>query len=184
MINDIGLGRIAFSLNASQHATNKTHNAAFDAYGSAPANLDSRALVSSAMRVPGGGMMSASVFKAESFSANNPVMLVRDTDSDGRAFEAEVNINNVNPNNASFIEMFALDGYFVSNGQPAGLTRAATAAMAVENATGKNNAFSQFNFLLPLKKHLETQLFHKNWDGFMQLKTIIDNLSEHIEKRV
>ena len=87
--------------------------------------LDSSALISSSTRLPDGGWMNASVFKAENHSEDNPVFLVRGTDSNGKPFETEININNVNPRNASFIEMMALDGYYASKGQPLGAARSA-----------------------------------------------------------
>jgi hypothetical protein len=184
MINGIYQSRVFINPNIGKQSTNKTQSASFAAVqnnNDTPISLDSSALVSSALRLPGGGMMSASVFKSVNFSVDNPVMLVRGTDGDGKAFEVEVNINNVNPNNASFVEMFALDGYFAANGQSSGITRAAAGAMS--GAVGRNTAFTQFDFVSPLKEFLETQRFHNNWDGVMRLSPVIDNLLAFMSKR-
>ena len=184
MINNVNTSHIAYQPNINRGTASKAQNStsfAIQRDNNAIVNLDSSALVSSALRIPGGGMMSASVFKSDSFSADNPVMLVRGTDGDGKPFEIEVNINNVNPQNASFIDMFALDGYFAANGQPSGTTRAAAGAMS--NVSGRNNAFTQFDFISPLKELLDTQLFHKNWDGVMRLKPVVDNILEFMNKK-
>ena len=177
MINSFNPNRVVFNPNVGNQSTNSTQNARLNTLNgdiNTQISLNGDALVSSALRVPGGGMMSASVFKAENFSRNNPVMLVKGTDSNGKAFEVEININGVNPKNASFVEMFALDGFFAANGQPYGVTRAAAAAMS--GATGGSSAFTQLDFVSPLKELLETQRFHNNWDGVMRLSPVIDNL--------
>jgi len=143
--------------------------------------LDGNALVSAGVRLPGGGWVNASVFKAEGFSSDNPVMLVRGTDVDGRPFEEIININNVDPREASFIEMFALDGYFAANGKPTGVTRA-VASLAGDEALG-GNAFTKFDFVSPLLQLLETQRVNGNWDAFFQLNPIVDTLMNHIGNR-
>ena len=143
--------------------------------------LDGDALVSAGVRLPGGGWVNASVFKAEGFSPDNPVMLVRGTDVDGRPFEEVVNINDIDPRNASFIEMFALDGYFAANGKPTGVTRAVASLAGSEAAGG--NAFTKFDFVSPLLQLLETQRVNGNWDAFFQLSPIVDTLMNHIDNR-
>ena len=143
-------------------------------------NLDSSALISAGMRLPGGGWMNASVFKSESFSDDNPVFLVRGTDTNGRPFESEININNVNPRNASFIEMMALDGYFASKGQPLGATRGAVGAMS--GIRGSYDAFSKFDFLPPLQEMMQAQRVNGNLNGYLQYRNIIDSLFDFIAK--
>ena len=44
--------------------------------------------MSAAMRAPGGGWISISVNKAEGYSADNPVFLVKGKNADGTPFEA------------------------------------------------------------------------------------------------
>ena len=160
-------------------------NSVFPTNSGTHIQLNGDALVSGGVRVPGGGMMSASVFKAENFSALNPVMLVTGLDVDGQPFEKEININNVDPRNASFIEMFALDGYFAANGKPSSTTRAAAAAMIAQGGLdiAKNNAFTQFDFVTPLLAHLETQRSVKNWGAVAWLTPIVDTLMNHISQR-
>jgi hypothetical protein len=143
--------------------------------------LDSNALVSASMRLPGGGWMNASVFKSENHSEDNPVFLVRGTDANGKAFEAEININNVNPRNASFVEMMALDGHFAAKGQPLGATRSAAGAMS--GLRGSYDSFSKFDFLPPLREMMEAQRFHGNLNGYTQIKQAIDSLMDFISQK-
>lgn len=136
------------------------------------------ALYSAAISLPGGGMMNAHVFKADNFSPENPVMLVKGRDVDGTYFETEVNINDLNRGNLSFVEMFALDGYFRANGKPCGLSRSTGNAMAAMNDVA-SNAFTQFNVLPFLQNHMETQRIHGNWAGFNAIRAVIDNFLNH-----
>jgi hypothetical protein len=172
------------SVNGSANSL-QANSSASQANANAPVQIQGEALVSSAVRVPGGGMMSASVFKSENFSAQNPVMLVKGTDVGGKPFEVEININNVDPNNASFAEMFALDGYFALNGKPSSTTRAAARDMAIQDALAgtTNNAFTKFDFAAHLMNHFETQRFHNNWESVAWLNPVVDNLMNHIAQR-
>ena len=141
------------------------------------------ALVSAGIRLPGAGTMSASVFKPESFSSDNPIILVKGIDADGTPFEVEINVNNVDPRSASLVEMFALDGYFASKGQALNSTRNAVALMRAQESLGTEfslvDAFTQLNFIRPLQKMMWIQRKAGNWEGFMNLKHIVDTLPQH-----
>ena len=189
MINRINTNPIMFQPNNANNSINNPHkmNAA-DSKAASPINnpsksaqLDSTALVSAGMMLPGGGWMNASVFKSENFSEDKPVFIVRGTDTNGTPFEAEVNINNVNPRNASFIEMMALDGYYADKGQPLNATRSAAGAMG--GIRGSHDAFSKFDFLPPLQEMMEAQRINGNINGFMQYKHIVDSLLDFIAQK-
>lgn len=183
MINNVSASPAMLWHNVNNQTSKKSQNTNLPTSTSATVQLDGNALVSGGVRVPGGGMMSASVFKAENFSHDNPVMLVKGKDVDGSPFEVEVNINDVNPKNASFIEMFALDGYLAANGKPSSVTRAAAGAMAANNALSGNNASTKFDFVTPLLEHLETQRFHNNWEAVAWLTPVVDTLLNHMAQR-
>lgn len=132
--------------------------------------------------LPGGGTMSASVFRAEGFSADNPVMLVKGINVDGTSFEAVVNIRNVNPGNASFVEMLALDGYFAANGKPS-VVRTLAGLGVFKNASGSADAFTQFNFAGALKESLAAQHSQGHWETYLWIRSVLDNLLNHIAQR-
>jgi len=149
-------------------------------------NLDGE-LMWSSFRLPGGGQMTARVFKADNFSDENPIIIVRGIDVCGTKFEKEVNINNVDPHNASIVEMLALDGYFKANGLPGSTTRAFVNAMAGKEATGGNvgeiSAFSTFNFVEILQNHMKLFMKNQCQNGVAWLNPILDTLMNHIEQR-
>jgi len=107
------------------------------------------ALFSGGMAV-GSGFMSASVNWSANSTGDNPIMLVRGTDVDGRQFEVEVAVNKINPRNASVIELFALDGYAAASGQSVSATRAAARASAMSVP----NSFAPINNLLDNLKEM------------------------------
>jgi len=138
----------------------------------------------------GSGFMNARVDWSPNSTDDNPIMLVRGTDIDGKQFEVEVAISKINPRNASIIEMFALDGYAIANGLSGGATRAAAtnrAMTAVANSFLSQedvlrikegaNSFTTFNFLDTVKEMMETQRFHGNTKGYLQYKDAFDFLS-------
>jgi hypothetical protein len=147
-------------------------------------HLDGSALYSAGMRMPSGGWLNASVYKAEAFSEDSPVMLVKGTNVDGTPFEVEINIKDVTPGNASLVELYALDGYNAAMGKDVGISRAANHAAYREliesgnNSSGKMDAFSKFDFIPGLRGLMETQLFHKNLEGYAMYKNVIGALME------
>jgi len=72
------LPNIANRKNNAQHNTNPTDTTIANPASnqSKPVQLDSKALVSAGMMLPGGGWMNASVYKSENHSDDNPVFLV------------------------------------------------------------------------------------------------------------
>ena len=128
-----------------------------------------------------GYSVTASVFKAESFSSCNPVMLVRGINN-GDHFEIEIDIRNIDPRNATQIEMFALEGYFRANGKHSDIMRAMTVASLILGLGPSNNKFvnadffnTRHDFITPLQAALEnlekqeqlfsTQLWFKSMSG-------------------
>jgi len=183
MINNINTNPSTLWANVNRQTNSRPQATNFDPMQgiNAPIVLKGDALYSAATRLPGGGMMNAHVFKADSFTAENPVMLVKGTDVDGSFFEVEVNINDIDKNSLSFIEMFALDGYFRANGQTCGLSRAASTAMWQSQIEA--NAFTKLDVLPSLREHLETQRSHGNWEAFRLLDEIIDGFMNHFARR-
>ena len=143
--------------------------------------LNSNAIVSTSVRLPNGGWVSASVFKHESHTPDNPVFLVRGIDVNGDQFEMVVDVNKVNPKNAHFIELMALDGYFVSKGKSMGLTRNAVGALHA--GLGVYDVFTRFNSLPPLHEMMVFQRANGNLGGYTQYKNLIDSIIEFMAQR-
>jgi hypothetical protein len=137
------------------------------------------ALFSGGMTV-GSGFMNARVDWSPNTTDDNPIMLVRGTDDDGRQFEVEVAVNKINPRNASAIELFALDGYSVANGHTQGMsaTRAAAwaGAMTLGGASNGQGAFAKFDILSALDEIMESYRFHGDLNGYTKSRELADFL--------
>ena len=148
----------------------------------APIVLKGDALVSGALRLPGGGMLNAHVFKADSFTPENPVMLVKGTNTCGSPFEVEINVNDLEKNSMSFIEMFALDGYITANtGKTSGIARAVGHALFHSDVVA--DGFTKFDILPVLKESLAMHKQNGNWDAIVWLDSIIDSFIDHFANR-
>ncbi|MCL2188522.1 MAG: hypothetical protein FWC16_06680 [Defluviitaleaceae bacterium] len=148
----------------------------------APIVLKRDALASGAVRLPGGGLLNAHVFKAEGFTSENPVMLVKGTNTCGSPFEVEININDLNKNRMSFIEMFALDGYITaSTGNSGGIVRAASHALMHSDVVA--DGFTQFNLLPAFNEALEAHRQNRNWDAAVWLEAVMNSFINHFSDR-
>lgn len=152
------------------------------------------ALYSGGMAI-GSGFMNAQVNWSDNSTADNPIMLVTGVDVDGHSFEAEVAINKINPRSASVVEMFALNGYNVANGnqtvrllhQPTlggrnavggggGFLSGDDIQRILDEANNSSNAFTALNFLDQLLDLMETQRFHGNLGSYLKLRDMTDFL--------
>lgn len=59
----------------------------------------------------------ANVYKAENYTEDNPVYIVKGRDINGNDYEQEINVNDINPNKCSYIEVLAWSVH-TGNGTP------------------------------------------------------------------
>jgi len=128
-----------------------------------------------------GKWLNASVYHSENHSPDNPVYLVKGYNVDGTPFESEINVNDVDPRNASFIEMQALYAHLKMSGQkPPGFLVLLNPSKSVFVADHANpDAFTKADFLAPVRQMVE-------WSGSNRLgnynpyKKLIDVLMNYV----
>jgi hypothetical protein len=145
-------------------------------------NLDSSALVSMSLRLPGGGWASASVFKHENHSDRNPLFIIRGVDINGEKFEKTVDVNRVSPYSMNFIEMMALDGHFATQGKAIGAARSVIGALGA--GLGTYNVFTMFDGMKPIEEMMVFQRANRNLRGYFHYKNIVDTLTNHMAQRL
>ena len=60
---------------------------------------------------------SFSIYKADGYSADNPILNIKGIDKDGNSYEQQINPLTVDPENASYVEMMAVNAYLVDIGE-------------------------------------------------------------------
>jgi hypothetical protein len=137
--------------------------------------LKTEAFVAMGFRVPGGGFMSANVFKSENFCEEDPIMLVKGINVCGTPFEKEININNIVPHNASFVELLAFDGFTAATGNPSQVTRIAARALMMQELNGKEfsdfNAFTLTDFAAALRGLIASTHSNQNYETLLWLNS-------------
>ena len=185
MVNNVT--QIAGKLLASTNAK-RTSLQAFQIpqdVGISNAGLKNEPLLSVGFRVPNGGWMTVNVFKAENFCEENPVMLVKGTNVCGTPFEKEVNIRGIDPQNASFVELLAFDGYSTANGRPSQTARIAARALLMQELNGKEfsefNAFTQMDSVGALKDLLESLRKNQNYETLLWANENLEYFFKHFD---
>ena len=145
---------------------------------SPPPEHADRTVFAGATNMGNGLWVNASVAKVEDFCPENPVFIVSGTDVCGTRFEVTVNVREVDPRNASLIEMYALNAYRSVNG----LRRIPMNIAGVDangNLTSKvANAFQTADFLSPLMELIAMQRASGNWEAYFALREMGEWLSQ------
>jgi hypothetical protein len=127
----------------------------------------------SAFAMMGGGTITANILWSDNSTPDNPEVIVRGVNADGSDFEVKVNINEVDPRNATKIELFALRGYFKANGIDF------TFRTPLVNIEG--DAFStRFDFTTALSGQMESN--RNNSEIYELLKSMVGALLDHIAR--
>lgn len=95
---------------------------------------------------------SANVYRADDFSEDNPVYLVKGTDINGNEYEQTVDVSKVNPNSCSYTEMLAL------------------------NAHTGNKSDSNFMTMSILKDKMDGTSYHENADYMAMAHELMNDM--------
>ncbi len=116
---------------------------------------------------------SVGVYYDESYTEDNPVMLVKGEKSDGTAYEQKVNIKDVKVGNASYVEIIALTTYLAKQG------KLASPDLGINtNSCEYNDMFTKQDFIGPLKQMMQWQLENNNMDGYVYFSERIKALEK------
>jgi len=120
----------------------------------------------------------ASAYYSDEYSDNNPVFIVKGEYPVGSFFEEKINAKNVDPRNASFVEMLALQAYVDVT------KKNATGEVFVRERvhTPTPDYFSKLDYYAFLKEHMELKYVdNKIKHG---LKNLYDCFQDHISKNI
>jgi len=124
--------------------------------------------------------INASVYYSDKHSSDNPVYVVKGKNADGTRFETKINVNDVDPRNASFVEMLALQAHLNPSGQPNGFAGITNPFADKEKA----DAFTKADFIASMIQMMEWHEANKDWENYHRYKKSIDTLMNHVNSSV
>ena len=120
---------------------------------------------------------SISVFEADDFSKENPIYMVKHWDENGVESEYIINPHEVDPKDASYLEMAAYTTYLDETGQTEdAFGRFVGAANGVneESVTDVLDMTDKKDFLSMIYNYMQMQYDANNLEGYLSLKSLYD----------
>ena len=131
--------------------------------------IDSNALFA-ICHVPTGE--TANVYKAEGFSKENPVYIVKGTDINGNDYVREINVKNINPNHCSYVEVLA---WSVHTGHANDFLKMSR----IREEAGKTSFLEKTNYLELARKIMTEMQIVGAWSDYIRYKGWIDDFMEY-----
>ncbi|MCM1412586.1 MAG: hypothetical protein NC305_18885 [Lachnospiraceae bacterium] len=120
-----------------------------------------------ACATPGGN--SFTLYKNESYSREDPWLLVKGVDQQGNSYEERINAKGVDPSNSSYVELMALNAYLVDIG---------TLKSSMDYFPRENtDDFAKQNYMSILQDWRDMQQKMGNWAGYKQFSDVCNALS-------
>lgn len=121
---------------------------------------------------------SVNVYRAEDFSEENPIYIVKGTDANGNEYEEKIDVSKVNPNHCSYKEMLALG---IHTGKK---SDSLFFSMSILKDKAANASYSEkadyMSMLSELRSDMKTL---GNWDGYLRYDKIITDILEYCKNR-
>ncbi len=119
---------------------------------------------------------SVNIYRAESYTKDNPVYLIRGLDASGEPFEMEVDAKKIDPNHCSYNELMVLN---VETGHTSP-TDYMHAVMARDKA-GAGSYFDKMDYLSYAGEVLKERMAMGSWDSYLSCGRWIDSLLKYCE---
>lgn len=121
---------------------------------------------------------SVNVYRAEDFSEENPVYIVKGTDQGGNSYEERIDVSKVNPNHCSYKEMLVLG---IHTGKKSDDLFFSMSILKDKAANASYNEKADYlSMLSGLRSDMKT-LGH--WDGYLRYDKIIADILRYCQDR-
>lgn len=114
---------------------------------------------------------SANVYRADDYSGDNPVYLVKGIDKNGNEYEQTVDVSKVNPNSCSYTEMLALN---VHTGNKSDSNFLSMSIM--KDKTSSYSYHEKADYLSVAYGLMSDMKTLGNWDGYLRYRKWIDDI--------
>lgn len=120
---------------------------------------------------------SVNIYKADNYSEENPIYLLKGLDADGNAFEQEVDASKINPNNCSYNELMVLNVETVHT-SPSDYLH----AVAVRDKAGTDSYFDKANYIDYAKEVMNEMKTMGSWDSYLSYDKWIQSILSYASK--
>lgn len=178
MLNGMGTNPYSHTNNTAK--TEKTNGEFSDAVmtctavGSQEVLLCSDALMSYASPQTG---ESVNIYKAENYSADNPLYIIKGLDANGNEFEQEIDASKINPNRCSYNELMVLN-LETGHTSPSDFLH----AVVVRNKAGVDSYFDKTDYIAYAQAVLADQKQLGNWESYLAYDKWIQNLMDYVKQ--
>ena len=122
---------------------------------------------------------SVNIYRAENYSKENPVYLIRGLDASGNPFEQEVDAGKIDPNHCSYNELMVLN---VETGHtsPSDYLH----AVAARDKAGAGSYFDKMDYLSFAKAGMNDMKTVGSWDTYLACSKWIDSLLKYCSENI
>lgn len=120
---------------------------------------------------------SVNIYKADNYSEDNPIYLLKGLDAKGNAFEQEVDASKINPNNCSYNELMVLN---VETGHTS--PSDTLHAVAVRDKSGTDSYFDATNYMAFAKEVMNDMKTMGSWDSYLSYDKWIQSILNYASK--
>ena len=114
---------------------------------------------------------SANVYKADDYSEDNPVYLVKGIDKKGNEYEQTVDVSKVNPNSCSYKELLALNAHTGNKSDKNFLSMA-----IMKDKAGTASYYEKADYLSAAYALMNDMKTLGNWDGYLRYDKWINDI--------
>lgn len=120
---------------------------------------------------------SVNIYRAENYSKENPVYILKGLDASGNPFEREVDAGRIDPNRCSFNELMVLN---VETGHTS--PDDYLHAVVTRDKAGADSYFDQMDYLSCAKGVMEDMKTIGSWDTYLSFGRWIDSILKYCSK--
>ncbi len=121
---------------------------------------------------------SVNIYKAENYSAENPLYVIKGLDADGNAFEEVIDAGKIRPNHCSFNELMVLN-LETGHTSPSDYLH----AVAVRDKAQTDSYFTKADYLAYAQAVMKDQMRMGNWASYLSYDKWIRSLMDYAGKR-
>ena len=114
---------------------------------------------------------SANVYRADDYSEDNPVYLVKGTDKNGKEYEQTVDVSKVNPNSCSYTELLALNAHTGNKSDSNFLSMA-----IMKDKSGTASYHETADYMAMAHELMNDMKTLGNWDGYLRYGKWINDI--------